>query len=115
MTGLVQMGRPQKIALKIADSLSKFRQSAEMDLSGNYDRMNHDTENDDDEDDDDDDEDIYSHLKQDLIVKNSNGKLVKSKTANQKNGTGVLSVNNSNSSSTKNTNSNEIWLEYGCI
>lgn len=109
---LVGTGKSQRIAARIADSLSKLRTSSDM-PNNNYEdiiesnRNEHDDEDEDeeneveDEEEEEEDDDDNEHVK-----KYSN--LCKD-----------ARLNASNSSSSKqhsvSKTSNEIWLEYGCI
>jgi hypothetical protein len=110
---LVSSGKSQRIAARIADSLSKLRTSSDM-PANNYEDIieangnepsqedeDDDEENEDEHDEEEEDEDDDEHVK-----KYSN--LCKE-----------ARLNASNSSSSKqhsvSKTSNEIWLEYGCI
>lgn len=97
---LVQAGKNRKITSKIADSLNKFRLSTELDQIETCQIGNDDDEDDDDEDDQDDfsesDEEFNSLKKEKSVLKGNK-------------------LNTSLGQSNGNKNSNEIWLEYGCI
>jgi hypothetical protein len=99
---LVSNGKPQRIAARIADSLSKLRTSSDM-PNNNYEdiiepiRDEREDEDEDEEDEDDDNEHVkkYSNLCKDARLNASNSSSGKQHSVSK--------------------TSNEIWLEYGCI